>query len=71
MNSLAAYLRALQVSIFIHFSYPQIYRKVVHVTMMLLDFFVTGAIAIWAGLSAIGYVANKANGVMQAPQTAA
>lgn len=31
----------------------------------------TGALAIWAGVSAIGYVADKANIVMQAPQTAA
>lgn len=36
-----------------------------------VGFFLTGAIAIWAGVSAINYVADKTNVVMQSPQTTA
>lgn len=51
---------------------PHLMRKVkIFVVVGVIGFFVTGALAIWAGISAISYVADKANVVMQSPQTTA
>jgi hypothetical protein len=50
---------------------PHLMRKVKIIAAVgVVVFLMTGALAIWAGVSAIGYVAGKANGVLQAPQTA-
>lgn len=51
---------------------PHLMRKVrIFAVVGIVGFFVTGALAIWAGASAISYVADKANVVMPSPQTAA
>lgn len=53
-------------------SNPHLKRKVkVFVGVAFVGIFITGALAIWAGVSAYSYVAEKANVVMQSPQTAA
>ncbi|HPI40232.1 MAG TPA: hypothetical protein PLJ21_05470 [Pseudobdellovibrionaceae bacterium] len=51
---------------------PHLIRKIkIFAVVGVAGFFVTGALAIWAGVSAISYVADKANVVMQSAQTAA
>lgn len=50
---------------------PHLMRKVkIFAVVGIVGFFMTGALAIWAGVSAIRYVADKANVVMQSLQTA-
>jgi hypothetical protein len=51
---------------------PHLMRKVkIFAVVGIVGFFVTGALAIWAGVSAMSYVAEKANAVMHSPQAAA
>jgi len=51
---------------------PHLMRKVkIFAIVGIVGFLITGALAIWAGISAVSYVATKANQVIQSPQGAA
>ncbi len=50
---------------------PALWRKVkVFAVIGLVGFLVTGAFAIWAGISAVSYVVDKANTAMHSPAAA-
>ncbi|MBK7961754.1 MAG: hypothetical protein IPK04_11495 [Bdellovibrionales bacterium] len=53
-------------------SKPNLMRKLkIFAVVGIVGFFMTGALALWAGVAAVSFVADKANVVMQAPQTKA
>lgn len=50
---------------------PSLMKKLkIFAVVGVFGFLVTGALAVWAGLSALSYIANKTTAVIQSPQTA-